>query len=445
MRRLGTERGVSRSAVLVALMAVAFGLTSWAAPPPAAAQQSEGGALMIVMDGSGSMLADDGTGRSKVDGAKAALRAAVAGLPEGAVTGLLVYGQRTSNTESARAEGCRDTEVVVPPAPLDRTRMTAAVDGFTARGFTPIGRALQDATAALPPSGPRTVLLVSDGIDTCAPPNPCTVAAQLGGQGVDLRVETVGFQVDGDARRQLECIAQARGGQYSDASDSDALAKRLVDVASRAARGYQLQGNRVTGGASYQDAPLLAPGTYGDTAVAREQLWYAVDLAAGQELTARSTLVIDDRDFGGVGALYEVQIVGPDLKDLCCDDERGYEVNVGVGTTQRTVNVSARSGVVGADGSNAEEPGRYYVRVTTKGEGAAEYPVEVDLAVTGAAPPSAVAAAPPTVAAPVPAPDDRGDPTVWMGVAGVLGTLVAALTVAVVVLLRRARSGAGGR
>jgi len=179
--------------------------------------------------------------------------------------------------------------------------------------------------------------------------------------------------------------------------------------------------------------------------VAREQLWYAVDLAAGQELTARSTLVIDDRDFGGVGALYEVQIVGPDLKDLCCDDERGYEVNIGVGTTQRTVNVSARSGVVGADGSNAEEPGRYYVRVTTKGEGAAEYPVEVDLAVTGAAPPSAVAAAPPTVAAPVPAPDDRGDPTVWMGVAGVLGTLVAALTVAVVVLLRRARSGAGGR
>jgi len=55
------------------------------------------------------------------------------------------------------------------------------------------------------------------------------------------------------------------------------------------------------------------------------------------------------------------------------------------------------------DGSIAEEPGRYYVRVTTKGEGAAEYPVEVDLAVTGAAPPSAVAAAPPTVAAPVPA------------------------------------------
>jgi len=179
--------------------------------------------------------------------------------------------------------------------------------------------------------------------------------------------------------------------------------------------------------------------------VAREQLWYAVDLAAGQELTARSTLVIDDRDFGGVGALYEVQIVGPDLKDLCCDDERGYEVNIGVGTTQRTVNVSARSGVVGADGSIAEEPGRYYVRVTTKGEGAAEYPVEVDLAVTGAAPPSAVAAAPPTVAAPVPATDDRGDPTVWMGVAGVLGALVAALTVAVVVLLRRARSGPGGR
>lgn len=429
--------------MLVAVVLVMLATMSWTAPPAAAQRPAEGGALMIVMDASGSMRASDGTGRTKLDGAKAALRAAVSGLPDGAVAGLLVYGHRTPSDEAARAAGCRDTEVVVPPAPLDRGRMTAAIDGFAASGYTPIGQALQEAAAALPSSGPRTVLLVSDGVDTCAPPDPCTVTGQLRGTGVELRVETVGFQVDPGARQQLECIARAGGGQYSDAADSGTLAKRLVDISGRAARSYQQQGARVTGGASHQDAPLLAPGTYSDTAVAKEQLWYAVDLAAGQELTARSTLVINDGDFGGIGALYEVQMVGPDLEDLCCDDERAYKVNIGVGAPERTVNLSARTGVVGAEGGNAAEPGRYYVRLTTNGEGNAEYPVEIDLAVTGAAPATASAVAPPLPPPPpvaVAAADGRPGPA-WIGVIGVLGALVAGLTIAVIVLLRRARSG----
>jgi len=343
--------GVRRGVALVAAVLALLGAVSWVAAPPAVAQQAEGGALMIVMDASGSMRGDDGTGHSKLDGAKAALKQAVAGLPDGAIAGLLVYGARTPNTESARAAGCQDAEVVVPPAPVDRDRMTAAIDGFAASGFTPIGRALQDATTALPSSGPRTVLLVSDGLDTCAPPDPCAVAGQLAKAGVELRVETVGFQVDNDARAQLECIARAGGGQYSDAADPDALAKRLVDVASRAARSYQSQGSKVAGGASYQDAPVLRPGTYTDTVLAKEQSWYAVDLQEGQELTARSTLVINDGKFGGIGALYEVQIVDPDLADVCCGHGRGYEVNIGVGGATRTVSVSANSDVVGATSS----------------------------------------------------------------------------------------------
>jgi hypothetical protein len=157
------------------------------------------------------------------------------------------------------------------------------------------------------------------------------VAAALTKAGLELRVETVGFQVDNDARAQLECIARAGGGQYSDAADPDALAKRLVDVASRAARSYRSQGSKVAGGASYQDAPLLNPRDLHRPGLAKEQSWYAVELQEGQELTARSTLVIDDGTSGGIGALYEVQIVDPDLADVCCDHGRGYEVNIGVG------------------------------------------------------------------------------------------------------------------
>lgn len=451
------RRARARGAALVAAVLAMLGATSGVAAPPAAAkpaavQQGGGGALMIVMDASGSMRADDGTGRSKLDGAKAALRQAVAGLPDGAVAGLLVYGAHTPNTEAARAAGCQDTEVVVPPAPLDRGRMTAAIDGFAASGFTPIGRALQDATAALPTSGPRTVLLVSDGVDTCAPPDPCTVAGQLAKAGVELRLETVGFQVDPGARAQLECIARAGGGQYSDAADSGALAQRLVDVASRAARSYTSRGSPVKGGASYQDAPLLVPGTYSDTALAKEQSWYAVDLAAGQELTARSTLVIDDGDFGGIGALYEVQIVDPDLTNVCCAVGRGYQVNVGTGAATRAVSVSATSGVVGAIGNTAQKAGRYFVRITTDGHGAREYPIELDLSVADASTaPSSAAAAPPTAAPPTAAPltdaagGDGPATSTLLGVIGALSALVLGLVVAVVLLLRRDRARARGR
>ena len=53
---------------------------------------------------------------------------------------------------------------------------------------------------------------------------------------------------------------------------------------------------------------------------------------------------------------------------------------------------AALSGVVGEPGGDAKKPGRYYVRLTTDGNGAAEYPVELDLSVTGAGPATTAAA-----------------------------------------------------
>jgi Ca-activated chloride channel family protein len=57
-----------------------------------------------------------------------------------------------------------------------------------ARVVTPIGESLRQAAAALPADGPRAIGLVSDGIDTCAPPEPCDVAGELAGAGVELAV-----------------------------------------------------------------------------------------------------------------------------------------------------------------------------------------------------------------------------------------------------------------
>ena len=53
------------------------------------------------------------------------------------------------------------------------------------------------------------MILVSDGGDNCAPPNPCEAAEQVSKQGVDLSISVVGLQVNERVRRQLECIARA--------------------------------------------------------------------------------------------------------------------------------------------------------------------------------------------------------------------------------------------
>ena len=93
--------------------------------------------------------------------------------------------------------------------------MKSAIERVQARGWTPVGSSLRAAEQDLPASGERTVVLVSDGIDSCAPPDPCDVARELARRGTHLTVHTIGFQIDGQARAQLQCIAEATGGTSS--------------------------------------------------------------------------------------------------------------------------------------------------------------------------------------------------------------------------------------
>lgn len=70
-------------------------------------------------------------------------------VPGGATIGLRVYGHRVPNTD--KANGCRDTELVVPVAPVNKEQMKGAIGQFQATGFTPIGYSLQEAPKDLRP------------------------------------------------------------------------------------------------------------------------------------------------------------------------------------------------------------------------------------------------------------------------------------------------------
>lgn len=253
---------------------------------------------MVVLDASGSMRATDGSsgGVTRMDAAKRAATALVKALPDKAPLGLTVYGARTGNKKKDKPAGCKDIEVKAPVAANQKPALTAAIAGVQASGYTPIGQALRVASGALPTAGPRAIVLVSDGIDSCAPPSPCEVAKELKTKGVDLAIHTIGFRVDPAARAELACIAKATGGTYSDARDEDELRDQLVVKATRTLQGYTVSGTPVVGGTSTGSAVLLTPGRYLDSLDASlgqdaRVKHYRVQVPAGGRLHASATLV----------------------------------------------------------------------------------------------------------------------------------------------------------
>jgi Ca-activated chloride channel family protein len=258
--------------------------------PGAALAQAPENRALIVLDASKSMNEDAGNGGTRLDAAKQAVGTLLDRLPAGAPLGLRVYGAKVA--ETSRAEACRDTELVVPVGPLDKAAMRSTVEGLNGKGRTPIGNSLLAVPDDLGPSeGRRTVILVSDGGDNCAPPDPCEAAREVSKQGVDLSISVVGLQVNERVRRQLECIAKAGGGTYVDVQDADDLADELAAALSRAFRSYEPAGTKVTGGPTNRDAAAIQAGLFQDAIRPGETRFYAVDVPEGRRLLTSVTAI----------------------------------------------------------------------------------------------------------------------------------------------------------
>ncbi|HEY3502422.1 MAG TPA: VWA domain-containing protein [Actinocatenispora sp.] len=388
------------------LVAVAAATALGAALAPVAASAAPAGTdlapMMLVVDASGSMADRDPSGGTRIAAARTAVHELVRQLPDDARVGLTTYGTRTGSSDAEKARGCRDVTVLRKVGPLDRGALTGAVDSLTPRGYTPIGRSLRTAVAALPSDGPRSVVLVSDGIDTCAPPDPCAVAAELHKADPDLRVHTVGYGVDGAARKQLACLAQATGGTYADAPDAAALRQVLPRVTAGALRNYEPAGTRVTGTDGQDDAPVLAPGRYLDVAVLGRERYYRVAAAGRDTLYFTASVPLQRSHSAGDGDVaLDVRMYAPDGRN-CQVHERGHTTaGMDGGAVTATVAFTPSKSTV----DSCRAGGRYGFRVTygrSTGQ-PAELPLEmqvgVEPALAGSSGPAA-ATAPVAFAAP---------------------------------------------
>ena len=183
--------------------------------------------VMFILDASGSMTEDAG-GKAKIDAAKEVMHEIVPALAEEVRVGLTAYGHR-------RKGDCTDIEVLVPAGSTDRDYLLQHVDALQARGKTPISQAILAVAGMLKTNEHETtIILVSDGIETCGG-DPCQVVAQLKKAGLKFVTHVVGFHVDSVARQQLECIAGAGGGTYFHAEDASELLDAMKRVSTEVA------------------------------------------------------------------------------------------------------------------------------------------------------------------------------------------------------------------
>jgi Ca-activated chloride channel family protein len=276
-----TSRVVRSSMVLLAMIIVA---TGWSAPQPARAE--EPAKVLLLLDVSGSMNERISSGGTKFAAAKRALKQVAGALPAGTQVGLRVYGSEISESKDTNPKACRDTELVMPIGPLDRSKMYEAVDSFDAVGETPIAYSLGKAVDDLGDKGRRVLVLISDGEESCAG-DPCPAARKLADNGVDLQFNAIGLDVGSKARKQLKCIAQAGDGSYYDADEADDLSEALRKLTERALRPFAITGTPVIGTEDPATAPQLTVGQYRDRFGAGDgQRFYRISRRPGDTVTA---------------------------------------------------------------------------------------------------------------------------------------------------------------
>jgi Ca-activated chloride channel family protein len=216
--------------------------------------------LEIVLDVSGSMNIKLGdTTRWKT--ALGMLKDVVAALPDDLNVGLRVYGHRQS---SKSPQTCKDTELVVPIAKLDRDRIVKTASRLKPRGETPLIFSILQTVGDLRAAGGGSVILITDGEESCKG-DAKAAAAELQASGLNLTLNIVGFTLTSEtAVAELTALAGSTGGRYYSAQDGEQLS-RAVKLAALQRLPYDIldaSGKVLVSGQTSELSRELPPGKY---------------------------------------------------------------------------------------------------------------------------------------------------------------------------------------
>lgn len=219
--------------------------------------------VLVVFDASGSMLETFGS-QSRLSAAKIAVTDFLAGLPVNTRVGLRPYAHVKHSGDKAAA--CQET-AITQTFTTTHSLVHSKAQAIQAVGsYTPTAYALTQAANDFVPGNNNTLVLLTDGKETCDG-DPAAAAAALLAAGVNVKTYVIGLGVDSATRLQLQSIAQAGGGLYFDASDAASLAASFAQITQEFEKAIDKTstdtfGKKVRGGNGFSDAVPITEGTY---------------------------------------------------------------------------------------------------------------------------------------------------------------------------------------
>lgn len=212
-------------------------------------------AIELVVDTSGSMLDRLGD-RSRIEVARAVLSELLGeDIPAGAQVALRAF--------APQARSC-DTRLLVPLGPLDPAAMAEVIAGLEAPKSvkTPLAKAIAAVAGDLADvAGPRIVVVVSDGKESCGG-DPAAEVRRLRAQGFDVTLNVVGLALERKSRKSISRLADLGGGSYFDASDAETLGAALRAAVSAPVQVIDGSGALVGRGTVGGEAIEVPPGRY---------------------------------------------------------------------------------------------------------------------------------------------------------------------------------------
>jgi hypothetical protein len=163
----------------------------------------------------------------------------------------------------AKARSC-ESELAVPLGPLDAEAMAATIETLKTPKTvqTPLAAAIEQVAGDLEGvSGPRIVVVVSDGRETCGGDPEAAVEA-LRAQGFDVTVNVVGLGLSKEDRRRIRRLAALGGGSYFDARGAGQLEDAIGAAVSAPFEVRDATGTVVARGIVNGPTLELPPGTY---------------------------------------------------------------------------------------------------------------------------------------------------------------------------------------
>ena len=184
----------------------------------AAAPQS----VVMVLDGSGSMWGQI-DGAPKIEIARTVIGGLLDTWNENVELGVIAYGHREKGQ-------CTDIETLVEVGPVDKNAVMSKVNAINPKGKTPISAAVRQAAETLKYKEEKaTVILVSDGLETCNA-DPCALANELEAAGVDFTTHVIGFDITEEEKAGLACLANNTGGRFMSAQSAGELTTALAET-----------------------------------------------------------------------------------------------------------------------------------------------------------------------------------------------------------------------